>query len=101
MLLIMTFDTIATALEDRRRRQILFELLEHNPVEQSAVQSRAAQEDRAIQLVHNHLPKLESMGYVSWDRDLGIITRGAAFEEIQPTLDLLREHRDQVPTDTF
>jgi hypothetical protein len=88
----MSFDAIATALADRRRRQLLFELLEHNPVDQAAVQSATAREDVAIQLQHNHLPKLESIGYVTWDREEGTITRGPLFDEIRPCLQLLRDH---------
>ncbi len=97
----MPFDTLAVALEDRSRRQILFELLEHDQVDSSAVRSKVAREDLPVQLTHNHLPKLEDMEYIAWKRDEGRIERGPKFEEIQPTLQLLRRNRDQVPADTF
>ena len=97
----MSFDTIADALEDRRRRRILFELLDHTSVEQSAVRSETGHEDIAVQLTHNHLPKLDDMEYIAWERNGGTIERGSKFDEIQPTLRLLQQHRDQVPADTF
>lgn len=97
----MPFDTIAVALADRRRRQILFELLENDQVDPSAVHLNTAREDLTVQLTHNHLPKLDEMEYIAWERDGGTIERGSKFEEIQPTLHLLRQHRDQVPADTF
>lgn len=50
-----------------------------------------------VELHHLHLPKLDSAGYVSWDRESGTIETGPRFEEIEPLLDLLEDHADKLP----
>ncbi len=100
----MGFDKIADALGGRSRRQVLVELLDHNPVDQQeAVTKDTAQEDevRELQLTHTHLPKLDDMSYIVWDRDHGTIVKGPNWEEIEPVVRLLSDNRDQIPNDTF
>jgi hypothetical protein len=50
-----------------------------------------------ISLDHAHLPKLADMGFVEWDRDAGELTKGPSWEEIAPLLQLLYDHRDDLP----
>ncbi|WP_411964629.1 hypothetical protein [Haloferax sp. YSMS24] len=50
-----------------------------------------------VELYHLHLPKLDSAGYVSWDRESGAIETGPQFEEIEPLLDLMENHADELP----
>lgn len=98
------FDRIAGALGDETRRQILIELLDHNPVAPSeSVAKNGAQENDEIemQLFHIHLPKLDSMGYISWKKDNGTIAKGPNWKEIEPVVRFLSENRDQLPADTF
>lgn len=68
-----------------------------------AVTKNGAQEDEVqeLQLTHTHLPKLDDMGYIVWDRDHGTIVKGPNWEEIEPVVRLLSDNRDQIPTDTF
>ncbi|MFC6721579.1 hypothetical protein ACFQHN_29350 [Natrialbaceae archaeon GCM10025896] len=47
-------------------------------------------------LIHNHLPKLAKGGYVRWDRSTGEISRGPNFGEIEPLLDLIDTHADEL-----
>lgn len=51
------------------------------------------------ELVHNHLPKLESLGYVRWDRETGEVSKGPNWGEIEPLLRLLRDHEGELPDD--
>ncbi|RQG87037.1 hypothetical protein EA462_15465 [Natrarchaeobius halalkaliphilus] len=100
----MGFDDITEALGGRARRQVLVELQDHNPVDQpEAVTKNSAQEDEVqeLQLTHTHLPKLDDMGYIVWDRDHGTIIKGPNWEEIEPVVRLLSDNRDQIPNDTF
>lgn len=98
------FDQIAEALGDRARRQVLVELLDHNPVDQREALGKNntnADKKREIQLYHSHLPKLDDMDYIEWDRDHGTIVKGSNWEEIEPMVRLLNENKDRIPNDTF
>jgi len=56
-------------------------------------------ESEQVTYEHDHLPKLESAGYIEWNRLTGQIARGPQFREIVPLLELLEEHADELPTD--
>jgi len=47
---------------------------------------------------HNHLPKLDDLGFVSWDRENGVVATGPQFEEIRPLLELLADNGDELAT---
>ncbi|TYT61620.1 hypothetical protein [Natrialba swarupiae] len=100
----MGFDNIAEALGDQTRRQILLELLDHNPVEQPEVVTKKdarENEKRELELVHHHLPKLDDMDYIVWNRDKQNIVKGPNWEEIEPIVRLLSDNRERLPDDTF
>ncbi len=100
----MGFDNIAGALGDQTRRQILLELLDHNPVGQPVAATTTdtrENEKRELQRVHTHLPKLEEMDYIVWDREHGSIVKGPNWEEIEPIVRLLSDNRGCLPHDTF
>lgn len=46
---------------------------------------------------HNHLPRLDDHGFVEWDRENDLVTKGSKFEQIEPFLLALDEHRDELP----
>lgn len=105
-----TFDRAVGALGDRYRRRLLVALLDENPQDDDDLQageSAFGPEDRDdeanqllnIELVHLHLPKLESLGYITWDQETGNISKGPDWDEIEPLLRLLRDHADELPDD--
>jgi hypothetical protein len=49
-------------------------------------------------LHHNHLPKLQSHGMIEWDRDTQTVSRGEAFEEVEPILRLMSANSHALPT---
>ena len=51
----------------------------------------------AVSLYHHHLPYLEDLGYVRWDRSTNQVERGPNFEEIRPLLELLDDNADRLP----
>jgi hypothetical protein len=55
----------------------------------------------AISLQQNHLPQLEDHGYVEWDRETDTVSRGDAFDEVEPTLRTLLANADDLPADFF
>jgi hypothetical protein len=94
----MGFDQLADALGHQARRQILVELMEHNPVSESGLEGSAVSE---IELIHSHLPKLDEMDYIVWDRESQTIMKGPIWEEIEPVVHLLRDNPERIPRDTF
>lgn len=98
-----SLDDAFDALADRERRALLLALMESNPQADDPVTSKADGGDDELDLLvrmqHVHLPKLEDYGFVEWDRDAGEVTRGPRFEEIEPLLELLDDHREELPSD--
>ncbi|WP_177209108.1 hypothetical protein [Natronobacterium haloterrestre] len=47
-----------------------------------------------IEKRHVHLPKLVDYGYIEWDREAAVITKGPEFDEIRPLLEFLNERDD-------
>lgn len=92
---------IANVMSARHRRLILLSL-NHGSVETQedvVLRSGSDKEVTETQLVHNHLPKLEEAGYITWDRETGEISEGPDFDEIEPILELLENHADELPPD--
>lgn len=93
-------DEIFDALADRYRRQLLVELLDRNPTSErrsGGRSERSRPDETAIRSRHVHLPKLEEQGYISWNRERGLVMKGPRFDEIEPVLELLHEHRAELP----
>lgn len=81
----------------RPRRLVLFHLLRVPSNDGADVLDETAKTEQArIEMNHLHLPKLEAMGYVEWDRDSNTVTRGPRFDEIVPVLGLLRDYAGEV-----
>jgi len=50
-----------------------------------------------IQLIHNHLPKLEDKGLIEWNRESQTVTRGPCFDVVKPALEVLANNAEQFP----
>lgn len=100
----VAFDSIADALGHRARRRVLMALLDHNPLDYREAIAGSVSRDRTdaeLQMVHTHLPKLDDMGYVDWNRESGTVMKGDQWDEIEPTLRLLTDNRERLPGDAF
>lgn len=71
------------ALSTKERRGLLMGLLECYVIESKEYQTE-------IEFVHDHLPRLEACGYISWDKEKEIIERGEKWNEIEPYLHKLK-----------
>ena len=92
------------ALADPYRRNLLVALLDDNPQDEEDLDplNRRGGTDatplaRETELVHVHLPKLAEMGFIEWDRATGEISKGPDWEAIAPIVQLLHEHREELP----
>ncbi|ADB63317.1 hypothetical protein Htur_4507 (plasmid) [Haloterrigena turkmenica DSM 5511] len=97
-------DEIMAALANGHRRQLLIGLLEHNP--QEAVQTPEGVQvdgeqlaDLQVEMYHNHLPRLEVAGFITWDREQHVVEKGPQFEQIKPVLEVFEENADELPVD--
>lgn len=86
-------DGIMDVLSSQVRRCVLIAFLEGiSETDIETLRQRAGVEDAGKVLHHVHLPKLAHAGYIEWDRDSNVVARGPRYNEIEPLLELLREH---------
>lgn len=84
------------------RRQLLVALVDEHPYGSTPlnIAEWVADTDTAESLItmyHAHLPKLEDCGYIRWDRDNRLVTRGPQFAEIKSLLTVLSERQNELP----
>jgi hypothetical protein len=101
-----SMDHFLDVLANRYRRRVLVALLEHNPQDDNDPQipddvtlEAGDLESLMINMRHTHLPKLEKTGLIEWDRETNTVKQGPQFEEIQPLLELMENHADELPDD--
>ncbi|AEH36310.1 DUF7344 domain-containing protein [Halopiger xanaduensis] len=96
-----TADRLFDALTDVHRRRLLFALIDHNPQDVSELPDvpwTLSESEAVLTSKHHvHLPKLADYGLIEWERDEQIVTKGPRFDEIEPILQLLDDHRDELP----
>lgn len=94
-------DRILGILRKRHRRKTLL-LLKRGAVETEAeilLQSENETKEDEMALAHTHLPKLDDAGYIEWNQETGDISKGPRFGEIEPLLELIESHSDELPPD--
>jgi DNA-binding transcriptional ArsR family regulator len=105
-----SFDSHLEAISNPERRRLLLALLEATrdsatPIDAGAIESDGDERPLDIQLVHVHLPKLESLGYVASRREHGsdqgrhLVSEGPRFDGIRPLLELLEDNEAVLPDD--
>ncbi|MFC6873678.1 DUF7344 domain-containing protein [Halobellus marinus] len=94
------------ALANSSRRQLLFALFDAQPQDGDHLDpldllvDGATTDDLAairLELRHFHLPKVADMGFIEWHRESGTLSMGPNWEEIAPLLQLMHDHRDELP----
>lgn len=101
----VTMSQVFGALSHPTRRRILATMREQNSPGEDELETveflpRGEPGDRIeIQLRHKHLPHLDEAEFIDWDRETDTITRGPRFEEIEPLLELMDDHQDELPAD--
>ncbi|WP_137284878.1 ArsR family transcriptional regulator [Halorussus salinisoli] len=90
------------ALGRYERRRLLLGLSTANPHEDSRIDfgeldRNSGELDPLVVMRHLHLPYLEERGFIRWDRDNQVVSKGSRFDEMEPLLQLLREIEDELP----
>lgn len=68
-----------------------------NPLEFAPVMGGDPGKSRRLEMVHTHLPKLDDMGIVRWDRSTEELSKGPKWDEIEPLLRWMEANRDELP----
>lgn len=94
-------DEAFRAMAHPERRELLVALAEHNSRTDTSLHmpDDLSIEDRDseslhISLYHNHLPRLETAGFIRWDRDTQQVTAGPQFDALRPLLSVLQKTPD-------
>lgn len=91
------------ALQHVERRRLLLALMKSSEDDQIPIDSQSLEyderEDLLISMHHVHLPKLAQLGLIRTDGAGRNVRKGPNFDEIKPLLELLDEHRDELPAD--
>lgn len=112
----LSTDRALSLLSDPRRRQLLIELAERKPDAEMRVDSDSLEQellrtqsglrfssvdaDRIIiSMHHTHLPKLADHDVIEWNEWDDTIERGAAFDALEPFIECLDRHREELPSD--
>lgn len=101
ILLSSNIDRIFESLSHRHRRLILLCIQDADVTQQADLLFREGTdpETTELELTHTHLPKLAEAGYIEWDQETGEISKGPRYDEIEPLLDLIATHADELPPD--
>lgn len=95
-------DDALTAMSHSFRRRLLFELYEEvnrtggKRVNYDHIELFRSKSAR-LELFHNHLPKLESEEYIGWNKAERTIRTGPRWGEIEPLLDVIHMHLNELP----
>ncbi|WP_226480326.1 DUF7344 domain-containing protein [Natrinema amylolyticum] len=114
-------DEIFDALAARYRRRLLVELLtrDRRDIEKLTGISRAVADadgellrktlsnsrsisgadEKLLEKHHVHLPKLAEYGFIEWDREDHVVTKGPRFDDVRPLLELVDGQRERAPAE--
>jgi hypothetical protein len=98
------WDTVFKALSAEPRRQLIVSLLDAPP-DQSVPLPESAEmpnvpsdpEVLRVELCHAHLPMLEDNGFITWETDPLVASRGPQFDEVAVVFDALHSEAAEIP----
>ena len=91
-------DRVMDILANRHRRLMVLSLKRGSVETETDLMFRSSgREEAEMALRHTHLPKLEEAGYIEWNRETGEVSKGSRFDEIEPILELIENHSDELP----
>jgi hypothetical protein len=98
---------LLVALCDRDSVRIPDELLTRGQTEAVAAQSghdgltEATLHRQTTQLYHVHLPKMADTDVIEWDEEAATVSRGPAFEAVEPAVRLLVANAHELPGEFY
>jgi hypothetical protein len=100
------FDELLNALADSYRRELLLSLLNHNPQDDDDsdpldIHDSDFVEESQFDIFMYHLPMLDQLGIIEWERESEEIVKGPDWDEFAPLLKLIANHKDELPAGWF
>lgn len=94
-------EDLLRALADRDRRGLLSALKERSPQDEVPVPEVVHGGERELEVLrqrfyHNHLPHLDTLGLISWNRVDNEVGKGPYFDDVRAVLELLEEFEDEL-----
>lgn len=104
--MVARWDEVFRAVSAGPRRRLLVALTEAGPADAVALPEAATNpaldtdpESLRIELYHRHLPMLADRGFVRWEFDPLVATRGPRFDEVAAVFEALTAHASELPAD--
>ncbi|MFC7240090.1 hypothetical protein ACFQS4_18180 [Saliphagus sp. GCM10025317] len=101
---IRNWDNVFEALSAEPRRQLIISLMdaprdEAIPLPERAINPDAPADPDVLrtELFHRHLPLLDDLGFVEWESDPFVASRGPRFEEAAAVFEALQSHAAELP----
>lgn len=98
------WNAVFKALSAEPRRQLVVSLLDSPadgsvPLPESAVNPNVPPnpDDLRRELFHRHLPLLADMGFVEWQSEPFVASRGPRFDEVAVVFEVLQANADDIP----
>lgn len=98
------WDTVFKALSSEPRRQLVISLLDASPdqsvsLPKSAVMPNVPPDPETLrqELRHCHLPMLADMGFITWETDPLVASRGPRFDVVGVVFDALQSEAINIP----
>ncbi|USZ70349.1 hypothetical protein [Natronosalvus halobius] len=98
------WNDVFEALSAEPRRQLIVSLLdaprdEAVPLPERAINPDAPADPNVLrkELFHRHLPLLDDLGFVEWESDPFVASRGPRFEEVAAVFEALHSHAAELP----
>lgn len=98
------WDNVFEALSAEPRRQLIISLMDAPRDEAIPLLERAINPDAPAdpdvlrtELFHRHLPLLDDLGFVEWESDPFVASRGPRFEEVAAVFEALHSHAAELP----
>lgn len=96
-------DDLLDVLSHPYRRRVLALVRDRNPRDESEFSAEELEVDPEeadflpLELHHRHLPKLAEAGFVDWNHEENVVRRGPRFDEVEPLIELMADHADELP----
>lgn len=98
------WNAVFETLSAEPRRQLVVSLLDAPKGETVSLPESARNpnvpvvlEELRLELIHRHLPLLAEHGFVDWQEDPFVASRGPRFDEVAVVLETIQENSRQVP----
>jgi hypothetical protein len=98
------WDRVFSALSAEPRRQLIVSLLDAPPNQSVSLPESATNpnipadpEQLRLELSHRHLPMLADLGFLEWERDPLIASRGPKFDEVAVVFNALHATATDIP----